>query len=299
MRRVVVVEHESSDGVRGHVAGCMLVVGVHVVNLGPDAMRYLYAGKNVPVPRPFNLRWLLPAICRTKPVRWWMVWAAAWPLLAGSMVWWRVVAGDGWTVAVAAAALLVGLPGILGPAVSIPIQVDLPATALVVFGCAVSQYSMIAGVGVFVLAATIRETAPIVAALWLWSLWPLIALFPVIVAMILIRPGSDPLGGELQRIADHPIRTALEYHAGRWRDGWLMVAPWGVCLAGLYGADWRLVTVIGIAYLQLLVATDTVRLVQHVAGVPLVIAAATVIPPNWLVLAVVAHIMWWRQPERI
>ena len=261
----------------------MLVVGVHVVNLGPDAMRYLYAGKNVPVPRPFNLRWLLPAICRTKPVRWWMVWAAAWPLLAGSMVWWRVVAGDGWTVAVAAAALLVGLPGILGPAVSIPIQVDLPATALVVFGC----------------AATIRETAPIVAALWLWSLWPLIALFPVIVAMILIRPGSDPLGGELQRIADHPIRTALEYHAGRWRDGWLMVAPWGVCLAGLYGADWRLVTVIGIAYLQLLVATDTVRLVQHVAGVPLVIAAATVIPPNWLVLAVVAHIMWWRQPERI
>jgi len=262
-------------------------------------MRYLYAGKNVPVPRPFNLRWLLPAICRTKPVRWWMVWAAAWPLLAGSMVWWRVVAGDGWTVAVAAAALLVGLPGILGPAVSIPIQVDLPATALVVFGCAVSQYSMIVGVGVFVLAATIRETAPIVAALWLWSLWPLIALFPVIVAMILIRPGSDPLGGELQRIADHPIRTALEYHAGRWRDGWLMVAPWGVCLAALYAPDWRLAVVLVVAYAQLLVATDTVRLYQHAAALPMAVAAAQIIPVVWLPLALVLHVAWFRKPERI
>jgi hypothetical protein len=67
----------------------------------------------------------------------------------------------------------------------------------------------------------------------------------------------------------------------------------------LIGADWRLLVVLGVAYAQLLVATDTVRLVHHVAGPAMAVAAAHVIPVEWLLLAVVVHVAWWFAPERI
>lgn len=267
--------------------------------LGPDATRYWIAGNNGVVGRPFHLRWLLPRLCRTDMRRWWWVWGVSWPVLFGSTVWW-VSAGHGWWPAVAAAGLLVGLPGVLGPNVSIPIQVDVPSMAVTMFGCAVAvNVSMWAGVCVIAVAAMMSEKAPIVGSLWLWSLWPLVAVFPVIVAAVVVRSGADPLGEKFQRIAEHPIRSAFEAHAGRWRDGWLLVAPWGVTLAALYQPDWRLIVVLVVAYMQLLVATDTVRLVQTVAGPPMAVAAATIIPVEWLLLAVVVHVVWWRAPERI
>lgn len=269
------------------------------MRFGPDATRYLIAANNGAVGRPFHLRWLLPKLCRTDVRRWWWMWVLSWPVLFGSTVWW-VSADHGWQVAVAAAGLLVGLPGVLGPRVTIPIQVDLSSSAVTMFGCALAvNVSMWAGVCVIAVAAMMSEKAPIIGSLWLWSLWPLVAVFPVVVAAVLITPGKDPLGDEFDRIAKHPVQTAFEAHAGRWRDAWLMVAPWGVTLAALYQPDWRLIVILVVAYAQLLVATDTVRLVQKVAGPPMAVAAATIIPVEWLLLAVVVHVVWWRAPERI
>jgi len=274
------------------------------VRLGPDAVRYLLAGRGELVPRPFHLRWLLPKLLGDDINAWRFVWFASWPVLAVSMVAWRIAAGDDWRIALAAAALLLALPGILGPVVSIPVQVDLPSTALMITALWLIELGhpaqIVAGVAVLAVAASIRETVPVWAALTVWSLWPLLALAVPAVAWVLIKPSKlDPLGEPFQTIADHPFRTALEHHAGRWRDGWLMVAPWGVCLAGLVGADWRLILILAIAYLQLLVATDTVRLLQHAAGPALAAAAAQNIPPSWLLLAVVIHVVWFRAPERI
>jgi hypothetical protein len=269
-------------------------------NISPDGIRYWKKAQKVPVSRPFNMRWLLPKVCGTDVRVWTWVWLASWPVMVGAMVWWRVAAGDDWWVAIAAAGLLAGLPGILGPTLAVPIQVDLPATALVLVGCAVFEaVHPAAGITVIAVAAMIRETAPVVAALWLWSLWPLLAVFPVIVAAVVCRPGPDPLGPKYQEIADHPIRTGIAAHRGMWRDGWVMVAPWGACLAALVGADWKLVVVLTVAYLQLLVATDTIRLIHHVAGPPMAIAAATMIPSDWLLLAVVVHSVWWFRMERV
>ena len=272
--------------------------------LGPDAYRYVLAGLGTPMVRPFHLRWLLPKVLGDDLAAWRFVWLAAWPILAGSTFGWRLAAGDDWRIAAAVAALLVALPGILGPAVSIPVQVDLPSTALMMTGVMLLELGhpaqVVAGIATLAIAASMRETAPVVAALTMWSVWPLVALVAPLVTAVIIRPAkSDPLGPEFQYIADHPIRSALEHHAGRWRDAWLMVAPWGVCLAALIGADWRLLVVLGVAYAQLLVATDTVRLVHHVAGPAMAVAAAHVIPVEWLLLAVVVHVAWWFAPERI
>lgn len=271
--------------------------------LGPDAARYMYAGAGVPVPRPFHLRWMLPWFCGQDLKTWRIVWTISWPLLATGMFAWRLAAGDDWRIATAAVVLLLALPGILGPTVSIPVQVDLPSTAVTVCGLALFELGhpaqQAAAVVLFVVAATMRESAPVWAALALWSPWPLLALAAPLIAHRLRAPGPDPISPKLQDIADHPFRTALEHHAGRWRDGWLMVAPWGACLGALYQPSVQVVVVVAVAYLQLLAATDTVRLLHHAAGPFLAATAAATIPIEWLPLVVALHVVWFRQPERI
>lgn len=271
--------------------------------VGPDAARYLHAGNGGQVPRPFHLRWLLPTMCGTSVTGWLWVWTLSWPTAAVGMVWWQHNTGAGIWQAAAAAALLVGLPGILGPQVSIPVQVDLPATALTLLGCALMTLGHpaqhIAGLLAITAAACIRETAPVWAALWLATPLPLLALAAPVVAQLVRTSGPDPLGDRFQQIADHPIRASLEHHAGRWRDGWLLVAPWGVCLVGLIDPTPMLIVTLTVAYLQLLVATDSVRLYQHAAGPALAAATAANIPTRFLLIAIAIHLVWWRPAERI
>jgi hypothetical protein len=273
------------------------------VSIGPDAARYLLAAQGVPVPKPFHLRWLLPEVCGHNVKHWRSVWLASWPVMAVAMFLWRLGSGDGWQVALAASVLLLALPGILGPSAVIPVGVDLPATALTLVGCALWSLdhvgAQIATVVVIAWAAAIKETAPVFAALWLWSPLPLIALVVVGIRAVIAKPGPDPLGPRFQEIADHPIRSALEAHRHQWRNAWVMVAPWGVCLVALVQPDWRLLVVLGVAYGQLIVATDSVRLYQHAAGPVMAVAAAQTVPVEFLVLACVVHVVWWRLPERI
>jgi hypothetical protein len=270
---------------------------------GPDAFRYLTLGAGKPVSRPFHLRWLLPYFCTTSHRAWWTVFLASWPIAAVGVGGWRVTVGDSWSAALAGAALLLALPGILGPRAVIPVGVDLPSTAVALLGVWVFELGhptqVVAGVLIIGISAAIKESTPVFAALWLWSPLPLIALFVPVCRALLVKPGADPLGERFEHIAAHPVRAALDAHTGRWRDAWVMVAPWGVCLAALVGADWRLLVALGVAYAQLLVATDSVRLYQHAAGPVMAATAASVIPTQYLVLAVALHVVWWRKPERI
>lgn len=271
--------------------------------LGPDAARYLAAGSGMNVPRPFHLRWLLPTICEDDIRSWYWIWICSWPAAAAGMFWWRTNSGDRLEVAAAATVLLLALPGILGPTVTIPVGVDLPATALTLLGCALFTLGhpaqQAAGLLLLFAAAAIRETAPVWAALWLATPLPLIALIAPLIAHLVRRTGPDPLGARFQNIADHPVAAALEHHAGRWRDGWLLVAPWGACLAGLIDPTPMLIVTLIVAYGQLLVATDSVRLYQHAAGPVMAAAAAAVIPTRFLLLAAAVHVVWWRQAERV
>lgn len=272
------------------------------MKVGPDAARYWHAGGRGRVPRPFHLRWLLPRLCEQQPDRWWAAWLAGWALAAVGMF--SLAAQlHGWQVGVAATCLLLGLPGFLGPPVTMPIGVDIPATGLGLCAAALTVNPnpgwVFLAVVLSLAAGAAKETTPLFAALWAWHWLPLVGLVAPLVAHLAIRPGPDPLGPKFQAIADHPVRSALDAHKGRWRDAWLMVAPWGVCLAALVGADWRLVVVLAVAYAQLVVATDTVRLVHHAAGPAMALAAALVVPVEWLPLAVVAHVFWWFKVERV
>lgn len=275
--------------------------------VGPDARRYLYLAEGVRVPRPFCWRFGLPAVCGTVQWRWWAAWAASWPVLVVGMISLARTAGTAWPVALAAAALLAGLPGVLGPQVTIPVGVDLPATALALAGAAGvaegSASSLAASAVLICTAAACKETTPIWAALWCWSPLPLLALaVPAARAAWVHWRGleaTDPLGAEFQAIADHPVRSALAAHRARWRDAHLHLAPWGVCLVALLSTDWRLAVVVAAAAAQLLVATDTVRIVQCAAGPAVALAAAEAIPHRLLLPAAVVHFFWWYRVERV
>jgi hypothetical protein len=217
-----------------------------------------------------------------------------------------MAAGDGWARSLAVAALLCGLPGILGPRVVIPVGVDLPATALAVTAAMFTEMDgrwLVAAVLVACWSGTVKESAPVVAALAAWSVVPLVGLAAPLVRHLWCRHrgliGEDPLGPRFQAITDHPFRSSLEAHAGRWRDGWLWVAPWGVCLVALYAPTPQVVVALAASWAVVLVATDTVRLQHHMAGPVMAAAAVSNIPVGWLALAVVLHVAWFRAPERI
>lgn len=267
---------------------------------GPDAARYMYAGQGHRVARPFNLRVLLPWVCRDDMKRWRIVWFASWIVAAGGMFWWASDLGA--ARAVAAVVLCLALPGVLGPPVVRPVGVDLPAMSLAIVAVAALQHGWWPlAVVLIVVAASIKESAPAFAALWAWHPILLVGLVVPAVVSLVRKPEVDPITAQpvLRQVYDHPFRTALMAHHQQWRDAWVMVAPWGACLAALYAPSWQIAAVIVVAYLQLLVATDTVRLLHTAAGPALAVAAVQVLPVEWLPLACVAHVVWWWKVETI
>lgn len=274
------------------------------LRLGPDAARYWLAGQGKPVARPFHLRWLLPSVCGNDPRRWWAVWAVSWPLLAGGVF---VLADLGWQRSLLAAVLCVGLPGVWGPAVVRPVGVDLPAMAVAVWAAVCASHGVWwAAMLLALVAGAVKESAPLWAALWAWSWVPLLGFGWVLFAAVVIRPEIDEVTAraDLREIHDHPIRSALRYRRALdqqnlpwWRNGWIMVAPWGVCLAALYAPTWQTAAVLAVAHAQLLVATDTARLLHTAAGPAVAVAAASVIPVPWLAVAAVAHWFWLTRTE--
>ena len=268
--------------------------------LGPDASRYILAGRGVPVARPFNLRWLLPTICKDDLRRWRAVWVCSWVVAAAGMVWWCWDLGI--ERAAAAAVLLLALPGVWGPQVVRPVGVDLPAMAVAIMAVACFDHGLWpVAVLLILVAASIKETSPVFAAVWAWHPIMLIGLIVPAVVWFVRKPQIDQVTAQplLRRVYEHPVITALEAHRGRWRDAWLMVAPWGATLAALYRPSWQTLLILVLAYAQLLVATDTVRLLHTAAGPVMALAAAQVLPLQLLPLILIAHFFWWRKPEVI
>lgn len=232
--------------------------------------------------------------------RWAVLWATSWLVMAAASVWWAHNEGLDIRRAAAVAVMLAALPGVWGPAVTHPVGVDMPALAMgMVVAAVFSAGWWPLAIAAVLIAAAVKETTPIWVALWVWSPVPLVGLIAVAVAVIWKRPALDKVTAQpaLRRVHDHPFRSSLEHHRGRWRDAWLMVAPWGVTLVALLDPTSALIVALVLAYAQLLVATDSVRLYQTAAGPLMALGAVAVIPDRWLLLAVVAHVMWWRTPE--
>jgi len=267
------------------------------VRLGPDSARYLLAGSGERVAKPFHLRVLLPWVCGESHRRWNVVWWLSWPLAAAGMLWWGADAG--WWAAGASAVLLLSLAGVFGPHVVRPVGVDLPSMAVSIVAVAAFHHGWWPlAVALILVAAAIKESAPVWAALWAWHPLLLAGLVVPLIIGLWRRPELDQVTsqGVLREVHDHPIRTAFEHHAGRWRDP-RMVLQWGGCLAALHAAPPRVWATLAVAHLQLVVATDTYRLLHTAAGPLVALTAAQNVPTEWLPYLCAVSLVWWIRPE--
>ncbi|GAA4711123.1 hypothetical protein [Phytohabitans rumicis] len=275
--------------------GAALLV-LHRLNLAeavsPDGHRYRALGRREPVPMPFALRWLLPLMLGDAVWRWrlsaYLHLLALPPLLA---IWLRPWVDDA-RLQVVGALLVCGLSGVWRIHIRWPVLVDGPAMTWAL-GCAVAfQYDQpVLGVALAVIAGSVKESGPVFAACFAWHLLPLIGLTVPLIRALTVRIGVDPMAQP--HVTRYPVLASRVHHLGRWFDARSMILPWGAGILAALATDRQVQAMLAVtaalAYGQLVIATDTIRLYQWAAP-PVILGAMTVLPPDWAVLALILHL---------
>lgn len=251
------------------------------IQVSPDGARYLQMADGHGAPMPFHLRWLAPKILGGKIHRWRM---ASW------LGWIVFLLANGWELGWSAIILLAVLPG-LSLSLRLPVLID--GMALGVTALAALDGPWWQQVGLALLAGTISERAPLFAALWAWSPWPLIGLLSPAFRYLFWRPGTEHpalVGSWAADVLHKSWRIAFQRD---WRELDLLL-PWGGFLIALWWMDMQMAVTLLFAYAQIAIATDTARLYQWAAPV---LAAAICYNLDWRVCIIVAIVTWfnpWR-----
>lgn len=247
------------------------------VPVSPDGRFYLAAGRGELVPKPYSLRWLMPWLLKGKTGRWVAASVLGFVMLplAGALYFAQVAEHWAW-----ATALLLCLP-IFRTAWYFPVLTDVPAFVFSLLSAACALHGWIVpSVLLACLAGACRESAPVFAALWAWSPWPLLG----VVAAGWWRKSCAPDDRSVQRfmqpLLKHPFKTAWAKRLEIGFEPLAYVFPWGGVVAGLALGGWQVWVTTAVAYGQMIAAQDTVRLYQWAAPV-LCAAAVTVVPVDW------------------
>lgn len=270
-------------------------------SLAPDSLYYEQLAQGKRVPRPFCFRAGIPALvgrlCGRKLWRWEAVVFVSLCLQGMAMT--RLAGGHP-----LAAALLLGLPGGARFAVRHPMLVDAPVLALVLLTAAGWQDStrpwwwMALGGLVF---SGLRENAGLWLAILTGQPWVLAGIPFGLAAGSLSSGRKAAPRGPLAPDGDNawivnPLATALAARRGAWLTPGLMLLPWGVVLPlALLSPSWYLAGVLLVAYVPLVLTSDTARVVHWAAPAVVLVALQAPVPEwAWLPL-VVAH---WFNPYR-
>jgi hypothetical protein len=278
-----------------------LVVGLALIVIGrmnvaeavsPDGHRYRALGSGERVPMPFALRWLLPAVCGASLGRWrvntLVHLAALLPLLTVWLGHWL----QDERLRVVGALLVCGFSGIWRITLRWPVLVDATALTWAVGSAIAFQHHVpLLGIALALVAGCVKESAPVFAACYGWTLLALIGLLAPLIRMLTARVGTDLMGQP--HVTRQPVAASRVHHLGKWFDPRTMILPWGVGILASLATDRQIVTILVVtvvlAYSQVLVATDTARLYQWAAP-PVILATMTVLSPRWAVLALLAHL---------
>lgn len=248
--------------------------------VSPDTAHYLAAMAGKPVPSPFRWRvfprLLAPLLRPGRPhVQVTHVWAAfSWASLVLSAAHVGVYAEQHGVPGWAAVALFVTLPWFRG-LVRNPCLTDQPAMlfALLAATSPVWWHQIVFGL----LAGACTERAPVFAAVFAWSPWPLVGLVVPAVAALVTKRGAALDHNDWRRM--RALHNQAQPH--------VFILPWGACLLSVLAPTWQLAAAVGLGAAQLLVATDRSRLLQW--GAPVVIVVTLSVVPEWLLPALVLY----------
>jgi hypothetical protein len=263
----------------------------------PDSQRYWHAGGGNRLYGQFNLRWLLPFICRQNEKVWEAVTQGSVILLAPALYFYLVSFGLSVEQGLLGSALVCGLSGVyimnyIGKYLN-------DATGMLfMLLSAGSFYSGYWELSILFSAvgSCVKESVFVYSAIAGMNPLALLGGVVVLIRKLFWKPASNDLLGDWNHeILDHPFKTGWKWHKDTFTDWTLMLAPWGlVLLFGLVGM-WNVNTLqialmLGISYLTVFMATDTVRLYQW--AFPVVVASAvTVIPLEWSIPVIL--IQWF------
>jgi hypothetical protein len=259
-----------------------------------DGRRYLAMGGGRSVAMPFALRWLLPAVCGSSVARWRRCTAIHLVLLPVMVsIWLSPWIQDPLLLAVGGL-LVCGLPGVWRIHLGWPVLVDATAMTWAVGSAIALQHRRyVLGAALALVAGCIKESGPVFAACYAWHPVALVGLAAPALRRMVASIGPDIFDEQEGSILAHPLRAGLAAHAGRWLDPRVMLTPWGVGLLGCLVTPRpilpMLIITLILAYGQLLVATDSVRLYQWAAP-PVILATISVIPPKFAVMVLLVHL---------
>lgn len=245
----------------------------------PDGRRYIAMSAGARVERPYSLRWLAPFVCRTD---------IAWIILSHTSVAACAILAIFYAHSWAAAFLVLGLSGVTLFNLRHPILVDAPAMALAL-GAALAWRAgwWPVALGLSIAAGATKETGPVFASAWAWSPVLLIGMIAPALRWF-VKPGADVIQDEASE-ARKDLRRRIVAQRRKYSDPSHLILPWGVCVLGLAHPSAQLVVVLLLAYGQLLVATDTVRLFAW--AFPVMIAATIHnVSSEWLIPLVAIHV---------
>ena len=244
----------------------------------PDEFRYAAMARGEKVPKPFALRWALPYFVGDEPRHWrWVQWTSLACLCWLTSVW----TGIWWT-----GLLPLGLSGVTFN-LKHPMLVDLPALTFALGAAVAWDHNMWwLALTLAVIGSSVKETAAPFAAVYAWNPLLLVGLVPVAIRAVM-RSGPDPIpSGPAHDALVSPVRVSWEHH--RALPLWVYVLPWGVLLAALVNPSPQLWVTLALAYGQLVLATDAVRL--YVWAFPVMALCAAPLFAPWVLLAVVLHL---------
>ncbi len=248
-----------------------------------DGYHYLRAATGLPVPSPYQRRRLLPWLLGPHPQRWAALTYASLALLpAASALYLSAVGLTGIRLAFGVA-LLCALPHHRF-SLRFPVLTDAPAYTLALLTAWASLRAPWAAIPLALTLGAMRESAPVFAALWAWDPWLLVGLL----AARWWGPTCPPSAAEPWLL--HPFRSAWKQRCDIGIDGSLYLRPWGGALLGLTAPSWQLALTLAVAHAQLFTALDALRLTVWAAPV-LCAAAARVMPPEWMALALLVTLV--------
>ncbi len=263
------------------------------ISLSPDGRRYLAMAAERCAPLPFALRWLLPYMCGPSPGRWRYCTAIHMTLLVPIVTIWLSHWINDPIACMVGGIFIIGLPGIWRIHLRWPVLVDPTAMAWALISALFAFEGLwLLAVACSLVAGSAKESAPVFAAVYCWHPVVLLGLVGPLLRRCTARLCPDPEGDE--EILTHPFRAGWQAHSQWWRAPKVMFAPWGICLLAPLTDDAHLLMmlVVGVvlAYGQLLVAVDTVRLYQWAA--PLAILCTVAALPVWaLAVGLMIHLL--------
>lgn len=177
--------------------------------------------------------------------------------------------------------LLMGLPGIMRFNVEYPWLVDIPAIAwaLVATNATLTGQPWWLIACASLMAGGMKETAPLLAALFAWSPIPLLGLLtPLVLWFISPKVTDDIVFG-----ANYRPNKWFKQGNGELLNMAITILPWGIALPlALMHPTWQLGIALLFAYAQIVIASDRMRLYQQVFPVVILCAVQVPIVP-WLI----------------